>query len=94
MRILHPADYGADNLSPRNAFFGDGLKTLDLALSKTFISVGQHQLVVRIEAYNVTNAIQFAFPNPDFASANFGRITATSSAYIPRTIQAAVRYVF
>ena len=89
-----PSDYAAGSLSPRNAFFGDGLKTLDLALSKTFKPVGAHQLVIRIEAYNVTNAVHFAFPNTDFASTNFGRITGTSSAYIPRTIQAAVRYVF
>ena len=93
-RRATPADYGSGNLAPRNGFFGDGLKTLDLALSKTFKPVGAHQLIVRIEAYNVTNAIQFAFPNTDFASANFGRITGTSTAYIPRTIQAAVRYVF
>ena len=34
-RRATPADYGTGTLAPRNGFFGDGLKTLDLALSKT-----------------------------------------------------------
>jgi hypothetical protein len=93
-RRLTPADYAAGNFSPRNAFFGDGVRTLDLALSKTFKPISTHQLVVRIEAYNVTNAVLFGFPNTDIASVNFGRITGGASAYAPRTLQAAVRYVF
>ena len=93
-RRATPADYAAGNLAPRNAFFGDGLKTLDLALSKTFKPIASHRLIVRIEAYNVLDEVYFGFPNTDFASASFGRITGGNAAYVPRTLQAAVRYVF
>jgi hypothetical protein len=51
-------------------------------------------VVVRIEAYNVTNEVLYGFPNTDFANVNFGRITAGAAAYSPRTFQAAVRYIF
>jgi outer membrane receptor protein involved in Fe transport len=87
-------DVLAGNLAPRNAFFGDGVRTLDLQLTKTFKPVSTHQLIVRIEGYNVTNAVLYAFPNTDFASVNFGRITGGASAYLPRMFQATVRYVF
>ena len=93
-RRATPDDYAANNLSPRNAFFGDGVRTLDLALSKTFKPYGAHQLVVRIEGYNVTNAVLYGFPNTDFNNVNFGRITGGASAYSPRTLQAALRYIF
>jgi hypothetical protein len=93
-RAATPADYESGNLSPRNAFFGDGVRTLDLALSKTFTPVSTHRLVVRIEAYNVTNAVWFGFPTTDINNVNFGRITSTATGYAPRTLQAALRYVF
>lgn len=93
-RAATPADYESGNLSPRNAFFGDGVRTLDLVLSKTFTPVSTHRLVVRIEAYNVTNAVWFGFPTTDINNVNFGRITSTATGYAPRTLQAALRYVF
>ncbi|MEO5760920.1 MAG: hypothetical protein ABIR28_01285, partial [Vicinamibacteria bacterium] len=93
-RRATPADYLDGNLARRNAFFGDGLKNLDLALSKVFRPVRGHQLIVRVEVINATNTVQFAFPNTDFASVNFGRITGTSAGYVPRTIQLGARYVF
>lgn len=93
-RRATPQDYAEGNLSPRNKFFGDGVRTLDLALSKTFKPISTHQIVVRIEAYNVTNAVLFGFPNTNINDPNFGRITTGASAYAPRTIQGAVRYVF
>ena len=93
-RRATPEDYAAGNLSPRNAFFGDGVRTLDLALSKTFKPISTHRLVVRIEAYNVTNAVLYNFPTTDIANVNFGRITSGASGYSPRILQAALRYVF
>ena len=93
-RRATPDDYANGNLSPRNAFFGDGLKTLDLALSKVFRPVQDHQLIVRFEVFNATNTVQFGFPNTDFNSSAFGRITGTAVGYIPRTIQVGARYVF
>jgi hypothetical protein len=91
-RRATPADYG--NLAPRNAFFTDGVRNVDLALSKSFELVRGQRLVFRLEAYNAFNRVQYGFPNNDFASANFGRIVSTASQYSPRTLQALVRYVF
>jgi hypothetical protein len=91
-RRATPADYG--NLSPRNAFFTDGVRNVDLSLGKYFNLVHGQRLMVRLEAYNVFNRVQYGFPVNDFASATFGRIVSTSNQYSPRTIQALVRYVF
>jgi outer membrane receptor protein involved in Fe transport len=93
-RRATPEDYAAGNLSPRNKFFGDGVRTLDLVLSKTFKPISTHRLVLRIEAYNVTNAVLYAFPTTDINNVNFGRITGGASAYSPRTLQVGARYIF
>jgi hypothetical protein len=82
-----------DDLVPRNAFFGDGLSTVDLALSKIFRMPWQDQSVsVRIEAFNVFNSVQFAYPNPDINNVSFGRILSGATGYAPRTIQFVMRY--
>lgn len=88
------ADFAAGNFPPRNIFFGDGLKTLDIALSKAFTTVNRQRLIVRLEAYNVFNSVQFGFPTTDINNVNFGRITGAGALYTPRTIQVAARYVF
>lgn len=88
------ADFASGNIPQRNSFFGDGLKTLDLALSKSFTTVNKQRLVLRLEGYNVLNSVQFGFPTTDITSVNFGRITGGGALYTPRTIQVAARYVF
>ena len=46
----------------------------------------------RVEAYNLFNRRQWSFPNADFASTTFGRITSQFNS--ARQIQLQVRYIF
>jgi hypothetical protein len=81
-----------DSVVPRNAFYGDGLETLDLGLFKSFSLGQQKSLSLRLEAFNVLNAVQYGFPTTDVSSATFGQLTALNTLYIPRTLQLAVRF--
>ena len=51
-----------------------------------------HELQFRWEAYNVLNHPVWGFPNTNFSSANFGRITSTAANM--RQMQFALKYVF
>lgn len=89
-RRATPDDY--DALVGRNTFYADGVRNVDLALTKNFYLPGDDRLMLRLEAYNVFNRRQWSFPNNDFTSANFGQITTQFNA--PRNLQLLVRYVF
>ena len=82
-----------EDLVPRNAFYGDGLRNVDLALSKVFrLPWSGDDLSVRIEGFNVFNQKQFGFPTTDINSATFGAITGMQTSYRPRVIQFVMRY--
>ena len=81
-----------EDLTERNSFYGDEIKNVDVALSKGFPMPWGHELIFRLDVFNLFNNVQFAFPQTDMANVNFGRITATLNT--PRTIQAGLRYVF
>lgn len=87
-------DDSTTDLVGRNTFFLDGVRNVDIALSKTFSLPWTHLLSVRLEVFNVFDRVQFGFPVNDLASENFGRILTTSNGYGPRTLQAGVRYSF
>jgi outer membrane receptor protein involved in Fe transport len=78
----------------RNTFFGDGVRTLNLGIYKSFETTGSQRLSVRLELYNAFNRAQFGFPSADFAATNFGQIVGTATAYNPRTVQLTLRYLF
>jgi hypothetical protein len=90
--------------TPRGAFEGPDLRTVDLSLSKSarWDRLGEGSRVeLRIEAFNVFNRANFAPPNLSvFAGAadvepplpNFGRIRSTVTS--SRQIQMGVRVVF
>jgi hypothetical protein len=83
-----------DMLVPRNAFYGDGLERVDLALSKTFqMPWPGHTLGVRFEAFNALNHVQFGFPTTlDVTSSTFGLLNGVATSYSPRTLQLVLRY--
>lgn len=91
------SDYGCCILG-RNTFYGDSLNNVDISVYKSFtLPFGEnsgHKISVRADLFNAFNKVQFAFPNPDLASVNFGRITAESATYSPRVIQLSLRYIF
>jgi hypothetical protein len=85
------ADFGGAIVG-RNSMYGDGVRNVDLGLYKTFKLVHGHSLQARVEAYNAFNRAQFAFPTPDLANANFGRLLTQQNT--SRTVQFALRYMF
>jgi hypothetical protein len=84
-----------DAIVPRNAFYGDAFHSVDLGLYKGFEGLRRGQRVtLRIEAYNVFNWVQFGFPTTNITDASFGRILTASTAYAPRRMQIAMKYVY
>jgi hypothetical protein len=81
------------DLVPRNAFFLDGTRNVDVAFAKVFsMPWDGHSMSVRIEGYNVFNWVQFGFPSNDISSSNFGALISVANAYAPRTLQLVLRY--
>lgn len=78
----------------RNIFRSPAFWNVDMALSKRFKMPWSenHMLMIRVEAYNVTNSVSFTSPDLTFGSSTFGRITNTQSA--PRELQFGLRYDF
>jgi hypothetical protein len=69
---------------------GIGTWTLDAALSRQF-ALGEDRLELRLEAFNVPNAVRALDPTTNITNVNFGRITAVRE---PRIMQFALKYVF
>jgi hypothetical protein len=90
------ADLGCCVLG-RNTFYADGLKSVDLAISKRFLMPFEgHSLSVRADLFNAFNWVQFGFPNTTWSSGStsFGSITGTAGGYSPRNIQISLKYMF
>jgi hypothetical protein len=85
-----PNDY--ERLVGRNTFYADGVRNVDASLTKYFGLFSDHRLMLRLTVFNLFNRRQWSFPNPDFASTNFGRITSQFNS--PRTLQIEARYIF
>ena len=65
-----------DSVVGRNTFFGDGLQTMDLGLYKNFDLSGTKSFSVRVEVFNLFNAVQYAYPAVSISTpATFGTIT-------------------
>jgi hypothetical protein len=92
---FRPVAFGdtIDDLVPRNAFYMDGVRNVDLALSKIFrMPWSGDDLSVRIEGFNVFNQVQFGFPVTDINSNTFGRVNSGATSYQARVIQLVLRY--
>lgn len=76
--------------APRNSAWGPGNWTTDLSLVKRF-TLPRFTTDIRAEAFNVFNHTNYADPNTNFGTAQFGSIT---SAGLPRIVQLAVRVGF
>ena len=91
----------------RNFLHGPSQRRLDLSLFKDFPLPRSARLQLRVEAYNVTNAVNFANPNGALGNAAFGTITSNqrhaaadavcrrsccSNASAPRAFPSAARW--
>jgi hypothetical protein len=71
---------------------GDGVRNLDLSLSKEFKIREGSQLQVRAEAFNVANRQRFAFPDTGSGDGSFGGVFSTTNNF--RKMQFGARYQF
>ena len=71
---------------------GDGIRNVDMSLSKEF-KVGEDKaLQIRVEMFNVANHQRFAFPDAFFQDGSFGNVNQTTNNY--RRMQFGARYQF
>ena len=76
---------GNASLVGRNTFFLDGVRNVDVGISKVFTMPWEGQrLTLRADLFNAFNHVQFGFPSADVTSANFGAITSLATLYAPR----------
>jgi hypothetical protein len=83
------------SLLGRNTFFVDGVKTVDLGITKRFVMPWEgHNLTLRADMFNAFNHVQWGFPNTNYTSSAFGILTALATQYAPRNIQVSLKYQF
>ncbi len=89
----HP-QYGdtLNNLIGRNTYFTDGVKNVDLGLYKSFQITRGYAVMLRLDAFNVFNQVTWWYPDNNFNSSTFMRLTATN--YSPRILQAGFRFLY
>jgi len=87
-----PINTIGDTVVGRNFLHGPSQRRLDLSLFKDFMLPRNARLQARIEAYNVTNAVNFSNPNGALGNAAFGTITSTNGT--PRQMQFALKLLF
>jgi outer membrane receptor protein involved in Fe transport len=93
-RALTSADFNTPIIG-RNTFFLDGVKNVDLGITKIFSMPWEgHKLTVRADLFNAFNHVQYGFPSALTSNTNFGAITSTATLYAPRNIQVSLRYQF
>lgn len=71
---------------------GDGIRNLDMSLTKEFQIKERAQLQIRAEMFNVANHQRFAFPDVGSGDGSFGTITSTTNNY--RRMQFGARVQF
>jgi hypothetical protein len=101
------ADYNCCVLG-RNTFYLDGVKNVDLNISKRFFMPWEgHTLTLRMDMFNAFNHVQYGFPNVTYTAnvtvngvarprinSALGTITSTGTSYAPRNIQFSLKYLF
>jgi hypothetical protein len=71
---------------------GDGIRNLDMSLTKEFQIRERAQLQIRAELFNVANHQRFAFPDVGSGDGSFGTVTSTTNNY--RRMQFGARLQF
>ena len=79
--------------TPRNLFNGPGINTADMGLMKNWKFGELFAVQFRWEMFNAFNHANFANPNSDPSSGNFGQIT-TIGPVAPRVQQGALKLTF
>ena len=92
---LPPTDAYGVNIRPgnlsRRALYGPGFGNVDLVLQKNFYVAETQRLQLRIDFYNLTNAVNFTRVNQNARSGTFGLLNRVAP---PRRVQLMIRYSF
>ena len=75
----------------RNPIRGPAYRDVDVAMARRISVHGDGAIEVRVEAFNLLNTANLGAPNAVLGAANFGTIT---SAFDPRVVQLALKFVF
>jgi hypothetical protein len=75
----------------RNVVRGPGIANVDLSVLKSFFITETVRVQFRAESFNIANHANFALPDNNIASLNFGRISTAGSA---RLFQAGLKILF
>ncbi len=78
--------------TPRNFLRGPGQKRVDASIAKTIRFGARMRAELRWEVFNLFNTVNFALPENNFDSVDFGRITNTIGG--PRVSQFGLRLFF
>jgi hypothetical protein len=91
---------GAYDITGRNAFRGPGNWRVDLSVFRGFPLGGERRIEFRVEAFNLTNSIQYGdgttgnpwgFSSRDVTNPNFGKVFVASGE---RNIRLGLRFSF
>jgi hypothetical protein len=77
----------------RNSIRGPNYWSSDMALSR-LVTFGKQNVELRLEAFNLTNNINWGNPNTTLNAGTFGQIRAMATAAEPRVLQFGVKYGF
>ena len=78
--------------TPKNAYSGPGLATLDGSLFRTIPLRESIDLQLRADAFNLMNHPTFANPTASLTSASFGQVTSTANASSPTPNQRVLQF--
>ena len=85
---------GTEGNTPRGFFRGPGFWNADVSLAKDTRFTERTGLKLRIDFFNIFNHTNFANPNNNFGSSNFGRITGIRNFTNSRLIQLGADFSF
>jgi len=77
--------------TPLNAMHGPGVATLDLSVFKDFVPRNGTRIQFRIEAFNITDRVNYGNPGSALGTSSFGVISSAGPA---RNVQLAVKFLF
>lgn len=88
------ADYNCCILG-RNTFYVDGVKNVDLGITKRFLLPWEgHSFLIRADLFNSFNHVQWGFPDLTYTTSTLGRLATTATQYAPRNVQVSLKYSF
>ncbi len=91
--FAQPAPYRFGNASRTiPGLRGDGARNVDLSLARVIRWKERRQMLIRMQAFNLTNTVRFAVPNASFGNQAFGTINAQLNR--SRVLQAAITLRF